>query len=127
MARARALYQPRTSNTSKLPAQHMLDAWILIHNSRDLKIVLSIYRKAYPDSDLDVAQCSWEDVLDQMAQAKSNYDSNIERSRIRRPIKKLIQASEYITEYLDLIPDDYGLCFVKGGLALVFKVRDRNL
>jgi hypothetical protein len=75
--------------------------------------------------EFDPINCSWDEVLDQMKKAKSDLDTD------KKPGRKVesffANAAPYAEQWLELIPDEYGLSVLKGGLALVFAVRQSRL
>ncbi|KAF5501637.1 hypothetical protein CGCS363_v006726 [Colletotrichum siamense] len=75
------------------------------------------------DTALKVGSSSWDLVFEQMAAAKTR---NEERSDLG---SKVTAGGDVISAYINLLPDDYGIGILKGGLALIFdatKAHDEN-
>src|SRR4051812_17915787 len=90
----------------------------------DMVDVLDAYRRTRADTDIDVAGYDWNDVIKQMRIACSDYNEKGKSSKIRGFFRKhASNVSAVLSPVLDLIPDDYGLQSLKGGLALLFNVR----
>ncbi|KAJ2991737.1 hypothetical protein NUW58_g2410 [Xylaria curta] len=62
---------------------------------------------------------SWEDVLMQLEIAKASCLVN-DKKASRKADRFLAKAASYTEKWIDLIPDEYGLSVVRGGLGLVF-------
>ncbi|KAI0966414.1 hypothetical protein F4678DRAFT_449288 [Xylaria arbuscula] len=69
---------------------------------------------------------SWEDVLMQLEIAKTSSLVNDKRAA-RRADRFLAKAGSYAEKWIDLIPDEYGLSVIRGGLGLVFSTAARKL
>ncbi|KAH9897443.1 hypothetical protein F4778DRAFT_235282 [Xylariomycetidae sp. FL2044] len=91
----------------------------------NLRKTLVLYQKQpnqlvpYIASDIDIFDCSWEQVLYQLEVAKSNRTAKSGR-KCRRADEFLAKASPFAKHWLELLPDEYGLSVVRGGLALIF-------
>jgi hypothetical protein len=71
----------------------------------------------------DLFDYSWDDVLLQLDIARANC-GNKDWVPPRKADRFLASAASYGERWIDLIPDEYGLSVIRGGLALVFKVRN---
>ncbi|KAI1324565.1 hypothetical protein F5Y16DRAFT_411940 [Xylariaceae sp. FL0255] len=86
--------------------------------------LLLLYRRSAGDIastssiNLDLCQCSWDDVLTQLEAAKAT--SSVSNRKAHKAYRFLAKAASYSEKWIELIPDDYGLSVVRGGLALVF-------
>ncbi|KAI1263448.1 hypothetical protein F5Y18DRAFT_394486 [Xylariaceae sp. FL1019] len=67
----------------------------------------------------DPDKCSWDDVLAQLELAKAGCLAGNKHAG-HKADRFLAKAASYSEKWLDLLPDDYGLSIVRGGLALVF-------
>ncbi|KAK7967974.1 uncharacterized protein PG986_002251 [Apiospora aurea] len=76
------------------------------------------FNLAQPGS-LDLLNCSWEDVLDQLEAAKSESLKPSKRTG-RRADRLVDKAEPYMQPWVELVPEEYGLGVIKGGLALLF-------
>ncbi|KAK8100464.1 hypothetical protein PG999_010838 [Apiospora kogelbergensis] len=72
-------------------------------------------------SSLDLLSCSWEDVLDQL-QAVKLGNPKLSKKTSRKADRFLASAAPYMQPWIELLPDEYGLGVIKGGLALLFAV-----
>lgn len=72
-------------------------------------------------SQIDVCNCSWDEVLAQLAQAKTE-DHDKDKWKSRKIGNFIASAAPYAKEWIEMMPDEYGLKVLKGGLALVFSV-----
>ncbi|KAF5499550.1 hypothetical protein CGCF413_v006914 [Colletotrichum fructicola] len=75
------------------------------------------------DAAFKAGSSSWDLVFEQMAAAKTR---NEERSDLG---SKVTAGGDVISAYINLLPDDYGIGILKGGLALIFdatKAHDEN-
>ncbi|KAI1746835.1 hypothetical protein F4782DRAFT_523124 [Xylaria castorea] len=68
---------------------------------------------------LNWVEYSWEDVLMQLEIAKASCLVNNKKAS-RKADRFLAKAASYTETWIDLIPDEYGLSIVRGGLGLVF-------
>jgi hypothetical protein len=57
-----------------------------------------------------------------MHEAQDVYNAKGEKNKARGVLRHGKAISENLTPLLDLIPDQYGLSVLRGGLALIFKV-----
>ncbi|KAJ8131177.1 hypothetical protein O1611_g2449 [Lasiodiplodia mahajangana] len=62
---------------------------------------------------------SWDDVLTQLNIARASCPTNAWKTS-RKADRFLAKVASYSEKWIDLIPDEYGLSIVRGGLALVF-------
>ncbi|KAI0448829.1 hypothetical protein F5B21DRAFT_88374 [Xylaria acuta] len=69
---------------------------------------------------------SWEDVLMQLEIAKASCFVN-DKKASRKADRFLAKAASYTEKWIDLIPDEYGLSIVRGGLGLVFSTAAQKL
>ncbi|KAI0162323.1 hypothetical protein GGR57DRAFT_318863 [Xylariaceae sp. FL1272] len=69
----------------------------------------------------NICDCSWDDVLAQLELAKSSCVADCGKG-YRKADRFLAKAASYTEKWLDLLPDEYGLSVVRGGLALVFSM-----
>ncbi|RDL37692.1 uncharacterized protein BP5553_05125 [Venustampulla echinocandica] len=92
----------------------------------DLEEALLQYKKLKltPTLDFDVENCSWEDVLDQMTKVKGDYEdrANGLKNTFRKVWRKMGDGDILgnINPLLDMIPNQYGLSVLRGGLAFIF-------
>ncbi|KAI1856391.1 hypothetical protein JX265_011638 [Neoarthrinium moseri] len=120
--------QNRSDDTNAIRAKD-LESWFesegfIVHQSR-LKKILVLYGRpsghpGLPDSnEFDFLNCSWDDVLNQLESAKSE-DPTFSRKASRKSDRVLADAAPYMQPWIELIPEEYGLSIIKGGLALIF-------
>lgn len=64
-----------------------------------------------------VEHVSWDLLFDQMAAAKKAHE---EKSGLA---SKAALGADMLSDYINLIPDEFGLGILKGGLSLIFGVR----
>lgn len=64
---------------------------------------------------------SWEDVIIQLEIARASCPTAGWKSA-RKADRFLAKTAYYGEKWIDLIPDEYGLSVIRGGLALVFSV-----
>lgn len=83
---------------------------------RDLKQILDAHDKD-PATELKVSGSSWDTVFDQMADAKRHHEGKTDYS------SKAEVGINLMSSYINIIPDEYGLGVLKGGLALIFSVQ----
>ncbi|KAI8668518.1 hypothetical protein NCS55_00878000 [Fusarium keratoplasticum] len=79
----------------------------------DLKQILDAHDKD-PATELKVSGSSWDTVFDQMADAKRHHEGKTDYS------SKAEVGINLMSSYINIIPDEYGLGVLKGGLALIF-------
>lgn len=95
---------------------------------KDLKKAIAEYQKSFPESDVQALQidpenCSWEDVLKQMDNAKVRYDNKDNGiGFLRRWWRKAGENKEAFDPWLEMMPDQYGLSFVRGGIVIILSV-----
>ncbi|KAK7936020.1 hypothetical protein PG985_001515 [Apiospora marii] len=68
---------------------------------------------------LDLLKCSWDDVLNQLEAAKLE-NLNSPKKTTRRADRVVAKAAPYIQPWVELVPEEYGLSVIKGGLTLLF-------
>ncbi|KAH0490022.1 hypothetical protein TgHK011_001507 [Trichoderma gracile] len=68
-------------------------------------------------------ECKWATVFDVMFQARTKYEGDGHAARREAALFGLNLTSEVV----DLIPEDWGLGVLRGGMALLLKVAKRNL
>ncbi|KAK2741994.1 hypothetical protein CKAH01_01421 [Colletotrichum kahawae] len=89
---------------------------------KDLGKIIEAHDKE-ADAALKVGGSSWDLVFEQMAAAKTR---NEERSGFG---SKIAAGGDVMSAYINILPDDYGIGILKGGLALIFdatKAHDEN-
>ncbi|KAI0401648.1 hypothetical protein F4802DRAFT_600809 [Xylaria palmicola] len=69
---------------------------------------------------------SWDDVLMQLEIAKANCSVK-DKKASRKADRFLAKTASYTEKWIDLIPDQYGLSVVRGGLALVFSTAAQKI
>lgn len=71
--------------------------------------------------ELKFQSCSWDDVLESMLVAKNHHDGKGETSKMRSALRNrtIIVTLQSLT---NMIPDQYGLSVMRGGLKYVFDV-----
>ncbi|KAM6524476.1 hypothetical protein FALCPG4_010088 [Fusarium falciforme] len=79
----------------------------------DLKQILDAHDKD-PATELKVSYSSWDTVFEQMADAKRRHEDKTDYN------SKAEVAINLMSSYINIIPDEYGLGVLKGGLALIF-------
>ncbi|KAF4450954.1 hypothetical protein F53441_6015 [Fusarium austroafricanum] len=67
-------------------------------------------------TDFKVSDSSWNTVFNQIADAKRRHEQKSDNN------SKAEVGLELASSYIDLVPDEYGLGVLKGGLALIFNV-----
>ncbi|KAK1847026.1 hypothetical protein CCHR01_10363 [Colletotrichum chrysophilum] len=90
--------------------------------AKDLEKIIEAHDRE-PNTILEVRDSSWDLVFEQMAAAKAR---NEEKSGLR---SKISTGNDVLSAYISLLPDDYGIGILKGGLALIFdatKAHDEN-
>lgn len=96
----------------------------------DLKETLECHcQKAakYVDFASDLTDCPWETVLKQLEKAKAEMErakakSKGDQNPLRKTWRHIGSVSTVLGPGLSAIPDE--LCVLKGGLAVIFSVRD---
>ncbi|KAH9239013.1 hypothetical protein K456DRAFT_32432 [Colletotrichum gloeosporioides 23] len=81
--------------------------------AKDLEKIIEAHDRE-PNTILEVRDSSWDLVFEQMAAAKAR---NEEKSGLR---SKISTGNDVLSAYISLLPDDYGIGILKGGLALIF-------
>jgi hypothetical protein len=78
-----------------------------------------------PRLDIDLENCSWKAVFEQMDQATEKYRKKEEglKGSLVKLWRVMGRRNDDVGPWLDLIPDEYHLNTVKAGLALCFAVR----
>ncbi|KAK0711877.1 hypothetical protein B0H67DRAFT_611850 [Lasiosphaeris hirsuta] len=72
-------------------------------------------------TNLNLTNCTWDDVLDVMREAKKKYNDKTEKNPLRRFLRHGTAIAGAAEMFLDLIPDEYGLNILRVGLSVVFK------
>lgn len=90
---------------------------------RDLDDLLGIYNDQRLTTDLDVTNCTWQDVMDKMNEAEMSYAQKGQRNNVRGFFRHGRSAQMVVNPLLEVLPEDYGLRALKGGLTLLFNVR----
>ena len=75
-----------------------------------------------PPLDFETKNCTWETVLDQMDRATEDYHRRGTRHITRKVARKLGDVAVVVSPVLEMIPDEYGLSVLHGGLAIIFSV-----
>ncbi|KAJ8132045.1 hypothetical protein O1611_g1582 [Lasiodiplodia mahajangana] len=70
--------------------------------------------------EMQVQTCSWERVFDLMSEARAIHKPGI----YSNPVISI--GGDLASRYVDLIPDEYGLGMLKGGLALIFEALQKK-
>ncbi|KAI1130636.1 hypothetical protein F5Y10DRAFT_235265 [Nemania abortiva] len=70
--------------------------------------------------EMQVYSCSWEKVFDLMSEASATHKPSIYSN------PALSIGGDLASRYIDLIPDEYGLGMLKGGLALIFEALQKK-
>jgi hypothetical protein len=70
----------------------------------------------------DMGKITWEDIIDAMDSARTSYISKGERNMARRVLRHGAALEVVFEPLLGLIPDQYGLNIIRGGLVVLFKV-----
>jgi len=91
-------------------------------STSDLEELLGLYNKHKRASDFDVLTCTWNDVLEQMQIAQRRYEQKGQTNIIRGLFRHGKSAKTILSPLLAVIPEDYGLNALKGGLGLIFNV-----
>ncbi|KAI3318860.1 hypothetical protein HD806DRAFT_511178 [Xylariaceae sp. AK1471] len=81
---------------------------------------------AYTTGKNDLFNYSWDDVLIQLDVAKASCGTK-DWKPPRKSDRLLANAASYGETWIDLIPDEYGLSIIRGGLALVFKTAAQKI
>lgn len=84
--------------------------------------MLGIYAQMRGLKDPDVEECTWQDVLDKMHEAQQSYQAKGQRNSVRGFFRHGKSIKMVLTPLLEVIPEDYGLRALKGGLTLLFSV-----
>ncbi|KAL2682348.1 hypothetical protein Neosp_006798 [[Neocosmospora] mangrovei] len=82
----------------------------------DLKQILDAHDKD-PATELKVSGSSWDTVFDQMADAKRRHENKTDYN------SKAEDGIDVMSSYINIVPDEFGLGVLKGGLALIFNVQ----
>jgi hypothetical protein len=77
--------------------------------------------------DMNVRQCSWEDVEAQLEQARDAEQQYFDRGKgpkgsLRRLFRRIGQKAPVLESIVEFIPEEKGLSLLKGSLAFLFKV-----
>lgn len=86
-----------------------------------LELYVRPYKQAIPSVgyEFDAKNCSWDAVLDQLEKAKIEHGIK-DKKRSRKSAKSFADAVPYAEKYIDMLPEDFGLRILKGGLAVIF-------
>ncbi|KAL9030027.1 MAG: hypothetical protein Q9196_001801 [Gyalolechia fulgens] len=73
--------------------------------------------------DFDPKTCTWVDVLDEADKAEKVYldGGKGPKNVVRKTFRKAGDYADAISPWFDLIPDEYGLSVLNGGLKLIFR------
>lgn len=66
---------------------------------------------------------SWGDVLELISSAEAQYESNGDKNRLRRVVRKGQDAAVVLNGLVEMIPDEYGLGILRVALSKIFMVR----
>lgn len=94
----------------------------------DLQTALQEFQQSYSDGDpfsnIDLQNCTWNDVLRKLAEAKDNYTAEENRGIgcLKAIWQKTGRNTDKIEPWLDFIPDEYGLNFVRAGIVIILQV-----
>ncbi|KAK8034125.1 hypothetical protein PG993_009120 [Apiospora rasikravindrae] len=92
--------------------------------SNSLNTTLNDRLSEVPPPTVDLLNCSWDVVLGQLETAKSESPKSSKRPS-QRADRFAANVATYIEPWLELVPDEYGLGVVRGGLTLLFANRDK--
>ncbi|KAI1126964.1 hypothetical protein F5Y10DRAFT_266676 [Nemania abortiva] len=97
-----------------------------------LKNILMLYQIPANDStpsitgNPDLLNYSWDDVLIQLNNARTSCPTSGWKTS-RKADRFLAKAASYSEGWIDLIPDQYGLSIIRGGLGLVFSMAAQKI
>ncbi|KAI0547032.1 hypothetical protein F4679DRAFT_378085 [Xylaria curta] len=93
-------------------------------SSEGLQVALRQYQQLNidPRLDINIDNCTWEDVFRCMANAQDDYEKKATKSRgfVRKLFRWAGDVADNVDPLLDLIPDDYGLGILSAGISLIF-------
>lgn len=93
----------------------------------ELKDAMAEYQKldCTPKLDLDLENCSWQDISRILADARSSYDAKAKGPKgfLRNMLRKAGNHVDKMTPALGIIPNEYGLSVLKAALGWLFLVR----
>lgn len=115
---------PRTPSSAYSQVSKLNENELIAIN--DLHTALEMYHEQNiePKLDLDPKKCSWEDVLNCMKQAETQYHDKAQGilGKLRSSWRKAGDAEEYVEPLLSIIPDSMGISVLKAGISIVFLV-----
>ncbi|KAI1180209.1 hypothetical protein F4777DRAFT_365194 [Nemania sp. FL0916] len=93
-------------------------------SSQSLRVALKQYQQLdiNPRLELDIDNCTWEDVFRCMANAQADYEKKATtwRGCVRKLFRKAGDVADDVDPLLSLIPDEYGLGVLAAGISLIF-------
>jgi len=91
--------------------------------TRDLEALLGVYDKHKKTAGFNVFACTWDNVIEQMQQAQRQYEQKGKKAGVIRGFFRHGKSAKMLlSPLLEVIPEDYGLNALKGGLGLLFHV-----
>lgn len=94
----------------------------------DLRAAIQEFQQSYSDNDafanIDLQNCTWENVFAKLAEARDGCTEEQKRGigYLKAIWQKTGRNADKIEPWLDFIPDDYGLNFVRAGIVIVLQV-----
>lgn len=88
----------------------------MAHLGRDLERIIEAHDND-ETTEVKVEHVTWDLLFEQMAAAKEEHDK---KSGVT---SKMAVGANMMSDYINLIPDEFGLGILKGGLSLIFGVR----
>ncbi|TGJ79539.1 hypothetical protein E0Z10_g9221 [Xylaria hypoxylon] len=85
----------------------------------DLEHIVTAHDNESPP-ELQAHSCSWDRVFSLMSEASETHKPKIYSNPM------LAAGGDLASSYIDLIPDEYGLGLLKGGLAIIFETLKRK-
>ncbi|KAI0451129.1 hypothetical protein F5B21DRAFT_392535 [Xylaria acuta] len=117
----RTAFPPQTTGNAEGCAQRPPE---LDTSSEGLRVALRQYQQLNidPRLDLNIDNCTWEDVFRCMANAEADYEKKATKWRgcVRKLFRWAGDVADNVDPLLDLIPAEYGLGVLAAGISLIF-------
>ncbi|KAF4462261.1 hypothetical protein FALBO_10931 [Fusarium albosuccineum] len=122
--------QPGSASSSANPQPDFREAEsraaIEQEESQQLRAALIQYRQldVDPRLDLDVDNCTWEDVFRCMTRAQTDYNHKAKKWQgvAHRLLRKAGDYADHVDPWLKLIPPEYGMGIIGAGISIIFRL-----
>ncbi|KAK5988008.1 hypothetical protein PT974_12144 [Cladobotryum mycophilum] len=98
---------------------------------KDLQAAINEFQKSFTDSSLtlNTETCTWEDVFNRLEETTVRYKTVDESGMgyLRKLWRKTGENADNIDPWLDFIPDEYGLNFVRAGIVVILQLAKRSV